>query len=169
MKELLDLFKDLLKDKEKGFFKKLWIFIKACYFNETVRYLFIGVCTTLVNLVCFWGLKLFFESRMPELGKTGVTISNVLSIIVAILFAYVTNKIFVFGSKTNNFKELFFEFLRFVGGRLATMFIEVGGVYLMFNIMGWHPMVAKLITQVIVIVGNYFISKFLVFKGQKDQ
>lgn len=49
------------------------------------------------------------------------------------------------------------------------MVIEVGGVYLMFNIMGWNEMAAKLITQVLVVIGNYFISKFLVFKGQQAE
>lgn len=64
---------------------------------------------------------------------------------------------------------MFYEFLRFVGGRMLTMVIEVGGVYLMFNIMGWNEMAAKLITQVLVVIGNYFISKFLVFKGQQAE
>lgn len=169
MKELFILFKELLGDKEKGFFRKCGIFIKACYYNETVRYLFMGVCTTLVNLISYWLFIRLFRGTMPGLGKNAVTISNVISIIIAILFAYVTNKLFVFESKTHGVAELFYEFLRFVGGRMLTMVIEVGGVYLIFNIMGWNEMVAKLITQVLVVIGNYFISKFLVFKGQQTE
>ena len=56
------------------------------------------------------------------------------------------------------------ECAKFVGARLATMVIEVGGVFLTVNIIGQDAMIGKLETQVIVIVGNYFISKFLVFK-----
>ena len=61
------------------------------------------------------------------------------------------------------------EFARFVGGRMSTMIIEVGGVFLIYNVMGQSKMLAKLITQVIVIIGNYFISKFLVFRGAKEK
>ena len=87
MKELFILFKELLGDKEKGFFRKCGIFIKACYYNETVRYLFMGVCTTLVNLISYWLFIRLFRGAMPGLGKNAVTISNVISIIIAILFA----------------------------------------------------------------------------------
>ncbi|MCH5266527.1 MAG: GtrA family protein [Lachnospiraceae bacterium] len=133
--------------------------IKKLYYNETIRYLVVGGCTTLVNLVAF--------AIFCDVFGMDVTLGNVLSIIIAILFAYVANKIFVFSSKTNGFKEMFFEFCRFVGGRLSTMAIEVGGVYLIYNIMGQPKMLAKLATQVLVIIGNYFISKFLVFRGSE--
>jgi putative flippase GtrA len=56
------------------------------------------------------------------------------------------------------------ECAKFVGARLATMVIEVGGVFLTVNLIGQDAMIGKLETQVIVIVGNYFISKFFVFK-----
>ena len=135
--------------------------IKKIYYNETIRYLFIGGCTTLVNLIAFY--------LFTDVLHMNVTVSNVISIIIAILFAYVTNKIFVFDSKTEGMKALFFEFCRFVGGRLSTMAIEVGGVYLLYNIMGYNKMGAKLVTQVLVVIGNYFISKFLVFRGQKKE
>lgn len=141
-------------------FRLLWPFYHK--FKDKLLYLFFGVLTTLVNLVVFYLL-----TEQP--WKINVTVGNVISIILAILFAYVTNKIWVFNSKTNGAKELFAELGRFVGGRMSTMIIEVGGVYLIFNIMGQPKMAAKLVTQVIVIIGNYFISKFLVFRGEKDE
>lgn len=139
-------------------FRFLWPFYKKN--KDKLLYLFFGALTTLVNLVVFYVL-----TEKP--WKINVTVGNVISVIAAILFAYVTNKIWVFCSRTNGAKELFSEFCRFVGGRLSTMFIEVGGVYLIFNVMGYPKMGAKLLTQVIVIIGNYFISKFLVFRGDK--
>ena len=139
--------------------KRVVEWIKKLYYNETMRYLVVGGCTTLVNLIVFYILC--------DVCGMNVTLGNVISIIVAILFAYVANKIFVFSSKTHGFREMLMEFCRFVGGRLSTMAIEVGGVYLMYNIMGQPKMLAKLITQVIVIIGNYFISKFLVFRGSE--
>lgn len=137
----------------------MWPFYSK--FKDQLLYLFFGVLTTLVNLVVFYLL-----TERP--WQINVTVGNVISIILAILFAYVTNKIWVFNSRTNGAKELAAEFGRFVGGRLSTMVIEVGGVYLIYNIMGQPKMIAKLITQVIVIIGNYFISKFLVFRGDRE-
>lgn len=138
--------------------KKIVEIVKKLYYNETMRYLFIGGCTTLVNLATF--------AVFCDVLDMNVTLGNVLSIIIAILFAYVSNKIFVFSSKTEGLKEMFSELCRFVGGRLSTMAIEVGGVYLIYNMMGYPKMAAKLITQILVIIGNYFISKFFVFRNR---
>ncbi len=140
---------------------KLVELIKKLYYNETMRYLFIGGCTTLVNLIAF--------AVFCDVMGMDVTLGNVLSIILAILFAYITNKIFVFSSRTNGIKEMFSEFCRFVGGRLSTMAIEVGGVYLIHNMMGQPKMAAKLVTQILVIIGNYFISKFFVFRNRQGE
>lgn len=139
-------------------FRCLWPFYRKN--KDKLLYLFFGALTTLVNLVVFYVL-----TEHP--WQIDVTAGNVISVIAAILFAYVTNKIWVFCSKTNGAGELLSEFCRFVGGRLSTMVIEVGGVYLIFNVMGYPKMGAKLLTQVIVIIGNYFISKFLVFRGEQ--
>ncbi len=138
--------------------KKIVEIVKKLYYNETMRYLFIGGCTTLVNLATF--------AVFCDVLDMNVTLGNVLSIVIAILFAYVSNKIFVFSSKTEGLKEMISELCRFVGGRLSTMAIEVGGVYLIYNMMGYPKMAAKLITQILVIIGNYFISKFFVFRNR---
>lgn len=136
--------------------------------KDTLLYLFFGGLTTLVNVVAsLFFMDFLFRFVLP-VADDGLraTVSNVLSIILAILFAYVTNKIWVFRSKTHGGAELFFEFVRFVGGRLSTMAIEVGGVVLLYNILHWPFLAAKLLTQIIVVIGNYFISKFLVFRGR---
>lgn len=127
--------------------------------SEGMRYLFIGGCTTVVNLVVYAVL-----CRVVHLS---VNISNIISIIVAILFAYVTNKLIVFRSHCGSFSELVQECARFIGARLATMAIEVGGVFLLYEILHQNEMVAKLATQVLVIIGNYFISRFIVFRDRK--
>lgn len=128
-------------------------------------YLFIGGCTTLVNLVVFSVLTYGTSLGNSDLG---ITISNVISIVLSILFAYVTNKLFVFHSKTNSFKELLYEMGKFIGARIATLVIEVGGVWLAVSVIGQDKMIGKLETQVLVVIGNYFISKFLVFTGNKE-
>lgn len=130
--------------------------IKKLWYNQGLRYLFFGGCTTLVNLVIFNVLVYMFEINY--------TVSNVISVIAAILFAYVVNKLFVFSSICAGWKEVFMEFYRFILGRLSTMIIEVGGVYVLVQFIGQTKWLAKLETQIIVVIVNYFISKFLVFK-----
>lgn len=131
--------------------------VKKLYHDSRIRYLFFGGCTTLVNLGLFAVLK----------GPLGIDyrISNFFSVVAAICFAFVVNKLFVFQSRTTSFTEGFREFIRFVLGRLVTMAVEVGGVPFCVEILHQPEMIAKLETQVIVTVVNYFISKFLVFKS----
>ena len=131
--------------------------VKKLYHDSRIRYLFFGGCTTLVNLGLFAVLK----------GPLGIDyrISNFFSVAAAICFAFVVNKLFVFQSRTSSFTEGFREFIRFVLGSLVTMAVEVGGVPFCVEILHQPEMIAKLETQVIVTVVNYFISKFLVFKS----
>lgn len=126
--------------------------------SEGMRYLIIGGCTTLVNLVVYAVLCRVFHLN--------VNVSNIISIIISILFAYVTNKLIVFRSHCSSFGELAAECARFIGARLSTMAIEVGGVFLLYEVLHQNEMIAKLATQVIVIIGNYFISRFLVFRDR---
>lgn len=147
--------------------KKILLKIKDVLRNgEAVRYIIVGGCTTLFNLVCFAVLTKVFALVISDEGLN-VTLSNFLSVVLSILFAYVTNKLFVFRSHCKTLLELLFEFIKFVSARGITMIIEVGGVFLLFNILGIHEMVSKLATQFLVVIGNYFISKFLVFKSSK--
>lgn len=125
--------------------------------REVISYIVVGVCTTAVNFIVF--------TVFCKILKVDVTISNIISVITSILFAYVTNKIFVFKSHCKNIKELIEECMKFISARLLTMVIEVGGVYLLVNILGQEELLGKLETQFIVLVGNYLISKFIVFKN----
>lgn len=124
-------------------------------YREISRYIIVGGCTTLVNLITF--------TVMRGLFNINVNISNVVSIIISILFAYVTNKVFVFESHCLTIKELLSELSKFFGARLLTMIIEVGGVFLLYDIIGQNEFVAKIEIQVIVLIANYIISKFFVF------
>lgn len=135
--------------------------------------MFFGGCTTLVNLVITYGLWYGLKWEQWYVGKfaLGTFLGNLIGIVSAILFAYVTNKKFVFASKTTGMKELLVEFIKFVGGRVSTLIIELGGVQLaviLFPDSNTLLFVAKLLTQVLVIIINYFISKLFVFKGTKE-
>lgn len=134
--------------------------IKKLYENSIVRYFIFGVCTTLVNLVTFYGLR-----------KTGMALqlANVISILIAILFAYVVNSRFVFRNRCRSMKEFVCVFSKFVSARLITMVVEVGGVWLFVSVLGLYDMVGKFFTQFLVFVLNYVFSKFLVFTSNRKE
>ena len=130
--------------------------IKKFYYNDIVRYIFFGCLTVAVNLISFYVLLNLF--------KLNLDYSNVLSIIIALLFAYITNTIFVFHSKGLNFVERLFEFSKFIMARAFTMFFEVWFVHYTVNIINFNEMYSKFISQVIVVILNYVFSKLIVYK-----
>lgn len=134
--------------------------IKKLYANSVVRYVFFGGCTTLVNLISFYVLRKL---------RVGLNIANVISIILAILFAYVVNSRFVFQDKCETLADHIRPFCKFISARLMTMVIEVGGVWLLVAKLGMNDMVGKFATQFIVLILNYVFSKFFVFTtGKKN-
>ena len=132
--------------------------IKKLYENDVVRYIFFGGCTTLVNLVSFF---LFRKLGIP------LNPANIASIILAILFAYVVNSKYVFQDKCENLKEHIRPLCKFTSARLVSMVVEVGGVWLLVEILHMNEMMGKFLTQVIVLVMNYIFSKFFVFTTGK--
>lgn len=141
--------------------KKIKELIIKCWSNDVLRYIFFGGCTTLVNLLCYYVLRLFTEINM--------NVANTISVITAILFAYFVNSRFVFKSEAQNFEQRFREFAKFVGARLSTMVIEVGGVWLMVDFMHINDLAAKFVIQFIVLALNYVFSKFLVFTKKEEK
>ena len=132
-----------------------------CYNNRVLRYIFYGGLTTLVNLGVYALSRWIFQ--IPVLP------ANVVSASAAILFAYFTNSRFVFETKASGVREHFSEFIRFVGARLSTMFIEVFGVTWMAEGLHMNDMAAKVIILVIVLALNYVFSKFLVFTSGRQR
>ena len=139
--------------------KKIKDLVLRLYGNDVVRYIFFGGCTTLVNLVCFY---IFWN-----ICHVNLNIANVISIVVAIIFAYVVNSKYVFQDKCETLKDHIQPFCKFVSARLLTMVIEVGGVLLLVEVMGMNGMVGKFCTQFIVLALNYIFSKFFVFTTGK--
>ena len=134
--------------------------IKKLYASSVVRYVFFGGCTTLVNLISFYVLRKL---------RVGLNIANVISIILAILFAYVVNSRFVFQDKCQTLADHIRPFCKFISARLMTMVIEVGGVWLLVAKLGMNDMVGEFATQFIVLILNYVFSKFFVFTtGKKN-
>ena len=128
---------------------------------EAVRYIIIGVMTTLVNFSLF--------ALMTRGLYIEVNISNFTSISASIVFAFVANKLVVFRHRSKTRAELVTEFFKFVGARLLTMALEMGAVFLAVDVLNQNELIWKLAAQVLVIIGNYFISKFLVFRKKAGE
>ena len=123
--------------------------------KESFRYLFFGGLTTLISIVIY---------SVCILAGLSVAISNTISTIIAISFAFCVNKIWVFESRDLSAKTTRKELVRFVAGRGAAYVIETTLLVLMVDVMNLHPILSKNFTQVVVIVLNYLVSKFLVFR-----
>lgn len=137
--------------------------LKNLYFKhkEILNYLLFGGMTTVVS----WGTYSLF---VKAIGMS-VGVGNILSWICAVLFAFVTNKLFVFESKTWQPATALREFVSFIGARLATGVIEWFGVPyfsthgLTHPLFGVKGLLAKVVVSIVVIILNYLFSKFLVF------
>jgi len=126
---------------------------------ETIRYTIVGVLATIINYGIYELLRGVFGDR--------VTIRNLISIPVAIVFAYVANKLYVFRRHCDSMSALALEFGKFIGSRLFTMALEVGGVELLHGVLGLDDRLGKIISQVLVIISNYVLSKTIVFRSDQ--
>ena len=115
-----------------------------------------GGLTTLVNFGLF--------VLLHDLLGVSSTVSNLISISSSILFAYIANKLVVFKRRSENATKMLAEFAAFVGSRLFTMALEMGIVYLFDGVLGWNATLGKAVSQVVVVVSNYAISKLIVFR-----
>lgn len=123
---------------------------------DVLTYLFFGVLTTVVNYLIY--LPCF------NLLHWGAGVSNVLAWIVAVAFAFVTNKPFVFKSRDWSPKVVWPELTKFVGCRVGSGLLETAILLVTVDLLHWNGNVWKLVTAILVIVMNYVGSKFLVFK-----
>lgn len=123
---------------------------------DIISYLVFGVLTTVVNYLVY----------LPCYNLLGLSaaVSNVIAWAVAVLFAYVTNKPFVFRSHDWSLHTVIPEFAKFVGCRVASGGAETLILLLTVDILGWNGNLWKLIVSVLVVIANYFGSKLLVFK-----
>ena len=123
---------------------------------DIVSYLFFGVCTTIVNYLIYipcynvWGLS--------------ASVSNMIAWVVAVAFAYLTNKPFVFKSNDWSAATVVPELTKFIGCRVGSGAAETLILFLAVDLLGWNGNVWKLLTQIIVVVLNYIGSKLLVFR-----
>ena len=132
--------------------------LKALYtrYQDVIPYLFFGVCTTLVNMAAYW------VAAYP-LGL-GVTASMVIAWVLAVLFAYVTNRRWVFHSEARTASEIGREIASFFSCRLATGLLDLGCMFLFVDVLRCNDLIIKALDNVLVVVLNYVASKLLIFR-----
>ena len=138
------------------------IFVCIVVPREIVDYFIFGVFATIANLVTFNLCDLWFH--MPT------WLSTTIAWFAAVIFAYFTNKVFVFHSKTTGFKELLREAGMFFGARALTYLIDLGGMILLVDWLHVSGGISKILCNIIVLILNYVFSKLFIFnKGVADQ
>lgn len=127
-------------------------------YSSQIMYLIFGVLTTIINIVVFISAI-----------KIGVNndYSNILAWLISVAFAYVTNRIWVFGSKQIGLKNILVEMGMFFLSRIVTLGFDIAIVDFGVKILRQNPIVWKLIDNVVVIILNYVFSKIFVFKDKK--
>lgn len=126
--------------------------------KEVIMYLIFGVLTTVVSLAVYYICINTFLN--PENGVQ-LQVANIISWIAGVLFAYFTNRKYVFESNESNKIR---EFCKFTGSRIITLLLDMAIMFVGVTCLHGNDKIMKLISQVLVIVGNYIFSKIFVFK-----
>ena len=129
--------------------------------KEIINYLIVGVLTTIVSLGIYYLLT--FTILNPN-NEIQLQVANVISWIGAVIFAYFTNRKFVFESKEKNMLK---EASKFAISRVGTLLMDMLIMFVTVNLMNIQHWIAKLIVQVVVTILNYIFGKFLVFNKKK--
>ena len=167
--------------KKESFVGKL---IDKFFTREIVLYVLFGVLTTAVNLLTFFIFKKLFiqigwdgvlNSLLTSLGwEKAIALladgseyldANTIAWVAGVIFAFFTNKLFVFESKSWKPAVALKEFIGFVGARLLSFIAESVLMFLMVTVLSWNELIAKIIVAVVVIIMNYVFSKLFIFKS----
>ena len=121
-------------------------------YKEIINYIIVGGCTTIVSIASYFLFRLIISNYL---------VCTILSWIVAVIFAYFTNRIFVFNSKNKN---IFLELIKFVFARVLSLLSELLVMFILVDLVNIDDKISKIIVQFIVLVLNYVFSKVFVFK-----
>ncbi len=123
--------------------------------KETLNYLIVGFLTTVVSIVSY---------NLFRFVISNITVCTILSWICAVLFAYVTNRIFVFNSKEKNILK---EVTNFTLSRIFSLVVEIVVMFILASVLLINDRIAKILVQFIIVVLNYITSKLFVFKKKE--
>lgn len=141
-----------------------WVRFPRVFNRETVSYVVFGVLTTVVNIVSY----MITVAILPFGAVMNTAVANAVAWVLSVLFAYVVNKLFVFQSHTKGAKALLWEAGKFVGARVFSFGVDEVGMLLLVSGLHVPDFWAKVVTNVLVMIMNYFFSKLIIFKGSKE-
>lgn len=125
-------------------------------YRVIILYLVFGVLTTLINIATYTFLTKVFNINY--------LISNIIAWILSVIFAYITNKLYVFESKSFKKSILLKEILSFFAARLFSLGVDMSFMYITIGLLKYNDILMKVLSNIIVIILNYVFSKFIIFK-----
>lgn len=153
MKDAIIRFRSFLIKHIKN--KKLQTLIWGLISYEMISYMLFGIGTVIIDYLVFYIFTIMGLNAM---------ISNIISTLCAIIFAYTTNKLWVFKSKTHGFVEILHEFFRFSNARFATLLMTELILFLTIMFKG-NQYTAKIIAMILTVILNYIFSKLFIFNN----
>lgn len=138
----------------------LWVKCPRVFNWEVISYIIFGVLTTIVNIVA--------NGICKNNLHINYLISNFIAWLAAVLFAYVVNKVFVFHSHNETKRQALREFSLFIGARVVSFGVDEPGMILLYGVFHMNNGVAKIITNILVMIINYFFSKLIIFRKAKS-
>ncbi len=130
--------------------------IKCLQGKSVILYIIFGILTTLINIVSYYICSHILSQE--------ILISNVIAWIISVLFAYITNRKWVFESSTYKKRDILKEAISFFSCRLLTGLMDMGIMFISVNLLLFNDVVMKVVSNILVIVVNYIASKLLIFK-----
>lgn len=155
--------------------------------KQLILYFVFGVGTTLVSMITYYICRVLLPDKnsvpgwlqwiYSVTGTFGIESNTALPVIISwflsVTFAFVTNRVYVFGSRANTFGKVMTEALRFYASRIATLFVDLLIMFLLVDLTGIRNFIyeicAKVFSNVVVLVLNFILSKFFVFRKKKTK
>lgn len=131
-------------------------------YKEIILYLIFGFLTTLISLLTYY--LLVYTVLNPH-KAIELQLANIISWIISVLFAYVTNRRYVFESKNKNKKK---EISKFFLSRIATLIMDMIIMFMGVTVLKGNDKIIKILSQVVVIIANYLLSKLMVFRKKEN-
>lgn len=128
-------------------------------YKDVIPYAVFGVFTTIVNIAVYWVMARFFT--------LGVMFSTILAWVAAVMFAYLTNRKWVFHSEAHTPQEVFREIVSFFACRIATGVVDWGCMFIFVDMLHFNDVIIKAAANILVIILNYIASKLVIFRHKK--
>ncbi|MMZ50422.1 GtrA-like protein [compost metagenome] len=127
--------------------------------TEIIKYVFFGVCTTLINIISY--------IILINLVGAGFKIATSIAWVISVVFAFIVNQKYVFNNGQSKFGDLFKQLILFAILRILSYFLDLLSMVALVDYVKIDDIISKVLSNILVVITNYFASKFIVFKNKK--